>query len=62
DPLLDDSLFMEARWRMAGNPTRLEVHQAAPHGFTLFPISAADVSHRSQISFVGDAVSGPSGP
>jgi len=62
DPLLDDSLFMEARWRMAGSPTRLEVHQGAPHGFTLFPISAADVSHRSQIGFVSDAVSAPRGP
>ena len=30
DPLLDDSLFMEARWRAAGHPTELRIWPEAP--------------------------------
>lgn len=37
DPLLDDTLFMEARWRAAGCETELHVYPEAPHGFLLFP-------------------------
>ena len=32
DPLLDDSLFMAARWEMAGNETDLAVYPESPHG------------------------------
>ncbi len=32
DPLLDDSLFMEARWRAAGHATELRVWPEARHG------------------------------
>src|SRR5579862_3515450 len=48
DPLLDDTLFMEARWRAAGNSTVLDVHEEAVHGFTAFPIRAAAASHQAQ--------------
>jgi acetyl esterase len=41
DPLLDDTLFMSARWRAAGNPCELEVVAEAVHGFTAFPITVA---------------------
>ncbi len=34
DYLYDDSLFMAARWRAAGNPTELAIYPASPHGFT----------------------------
>jgi acetyl esterase/lipase len=37
DPILDDTLFMEARWRSAGNETELRVYPEAAHGFILFP-------------------------
>lgn len=37
DPILDDTLFMEARWRAAGCETELHVYPEAPHGFLLFP-------------------------
>jgi acetyl esterase/lipase len=37
DPLLDDTLFLHARWVAAGNPAELAVYPGAPHGFTLFP-------------------------
>ena len=42
DPLLDDSLFMEARWRAAGHATELRVWPEAPHGFVSLPMTVAD--------------------
>jgi acetyl esterase len=33
DPLLDDTLFMAARWRAAGNSMELQVYPQAHHGF-----------------------------
>jgi acetyl esterase/lipase len=33
DPLLDDTLFMAARWKAAGNPTTLEVWPGAVHAW-----------------------------
>lgn len=33
DPLLDDTLFMHARWQAAGNRSQLEVFPGAIHGF-----------------------------
>lgn len=37
DPLLDDSLFMSARWLAAGNAAELAVYPGGVHGFTRFP-------------------------
>ena len=33
DPLLDDSLFLAARWKAAGNKARLRLYPESPHGF-----------------------------
>jgi acetyl esterase/lipase len=41
DPLLDDSLFMAARWRSAGSPAVLDVVAEAVHGFVAYPITVA---------------------
>ncbi len=37
DALLDDTLFMYARWVAAGNEADLEIYPGGAHGFTLFP-------------------------
>jgi acetyl esterase/lipase len=37
DPLLDDTLFMHARWVAAGNKAELTIYPGGAHGFTLFP-------------------------
>lgn len=37
DPLLDDTLFMQARWIAAGNEAELAVHPGGVHGFTALP-------------------------
>jgi len=52
DPLLDDSLFMEARWRAAGNETHLSLWPEGVHGFGAFPIEIARRSLAEQIDFL----------
>jgi acetyl esterase/lipase len=42
DALVDDTLFMHARWIAAGNETELAVYPGGAHGFTLFPNRLAD--------------------
>lgn len=37
DALLDDTLFMHARWIAAGNEAELAIYPGGAHGFTLFP-------------------------
>jgi len=51
DPLLDDTLFMEARWRAAGNETTLSIVPEAVHGFLAFEIEIARRSHEQQHAF-----------
>lgn len=36
DPLLDDTLFMHARWVAAGNPAELAIYPGGVHGFNGF--------------------------
>ncbi|MDX1447631.1 MAG: alpha/beta hydrolase [Acidimicrobiia bacterium] len=40
DPLLDDTLFLAARWEAAGCTADLEVTPAAPHAFDAFDVEA----------------------
>jgi acetyl esterase/lipase len=42
DALLDDTLFMHARWVAAGNEAELAIYPGGAHGFTLFPNRLAD--------------------
>ncbi len=41
DYLYDDSLFMHARWRAAGNESELAIYPECVHGFTMFPLAMA---------------------
>jgi len=45
DALIDDTNFMEARWRMAGNQTYLALFPEAGHGFNLEPVKIAGVAN-----------------
>jgi acetyl esterase/lipase len=45
DPLLDDSIFMAARWHAAGNQTALDVYPEAAHGFIAKPLGLATLAH-----------------
>lgn len=55
DPLLDDSLFMAARWEAAANESSLLVYPDAVHGFTAFPIQVAEQANRARVDFLGEA-------
>jgi acetyl esterase len=52
DPLLDDTLFMEARWRAAGHATELHVWPEAPHGFIVFPMAVTDAALGAEHEFL----------
>jgi acetyl esterase/lipase len=56
DPLLDDSLFMQARWSAAGAPTQLRVWPEAIHGFNAFPLRVTAAARAEQYAFLRDAV------
>lgn len=52
DPLLDDSLFMAARWEAAGNEAELAVYPESDHAFTGFPIGMARAAHEREQAWV----------
>lgn len=52
DALLDDTLFMEARWRAAGHATELRIWPEAPHGFISLPMSVADAALSAEYDFL----------
>jgi acetyl esterase len=52
DPLIDDTLFMEARWRAAGHATELCIWPEAPHGFISLPMTVADAALSAEHDFI----------
>jgi len=52
DPLADDTYFMEARWRMAGNKTYLAVYPESPHGVDLFPTQMAKIARSKMYEWI----------
>ena len=56
DPLLDDTLFMEARWRAAGIETGLRIWPEAPHGFVALPTRTARAANDAQHEFLRAAI------
>ena len=60
DPLLDDSLFMHARWAASGAPAELRTWPEAIHGFNAFPLRVTAAARAEQYAFLRDAVVGSS--
>jgi acetyl esterase len=58
DPLLDDSLFMAARWRAAMNRATLRVYPESAHGFIRFPTAIAALAVDSMLEFARTTWSG----
>ena len=56
DPLLDDTLFMAARWSAAGNGTELYVYPQAHHGFNGLGTRMADVANTRIHGFLSNCV------
>ncbi len=59
DPLLDDSVFMAAKWQMCGGDGILKVYSGAPHGFTGFDekaLPAAGQGMRDLEAFLNDCL------
>jgi acetyl esterase len=52
DALIDDTLFMEARWRQAGHATELRIWPEAPHGFLSFPMTVAEAALAAEHDFL----------
>jgi acetyl esterase len=52
DPLLDDSLFMHARWIAAGNPAELAIYPGGVHGFTSYEYTLARTARARIIDFL----------
>ena len=57
DHLLDDSLFMAARWQAYDNDAELAVYPDCIHGFTFFPIELAKRAHERIGTFLGRSFS-----
>ncbi len=58
DHLLDDSLFMHARWLSFGSPAELAVYPDCVHGFTMMPTALAKHAMARIDDFLETAFSG----
>jgi acetyl esterase/lipase len=52
DALLDDTLFMYARWIAAGNAAELAIYPGGAHGFELFPSALAEQASARMDAFL----------
>ena len=58
DPLLDDTLFLQARLLAAGGEASLFVAPGGIHGFDAFPFALAREARRAAEGFVGRVLGG----
>ncbi len=56
DALLDDTLFMHARWIAAGNEAELAIYPGGAHGFTLFPNRLANEAAARSEAFLRSVI------
>ena len=54
DALLDDTLFMQARWRAAGNAAELAIAPGGSHGFVAFPSGLATTALGRMFAFLAE--------
>jgi len=52
DPLIDDTYFMEARWRLAGNKTFLAIYPESSHAFNFFPTQMARAANEKMYQWI----------
>jgi acetyl esterase len=57
DPLLDDTLFLHARWIAAGNEAELAIYPGAPHAFNIFPLPQGPAANERINAFLKRAIS-----
>lgn len=56
DPLLDDSLFMSAKWFSVGNEGELRIYPEAPHGFNGLPTQMGMACNKQVYRFLKQSV------
>jgi acetyl esterase/lipase len=56
DPLIDDSLFMAERWRIAGNRAEVAVYPEGVHGFNQYPTGLARKANGRQFEFLSNSL------
>ncbi|TFH28367.1 MAG: alpha/beta hydrolase [Bacteroidia bacterium] len=56
DALLDDTYFMEARWRSAGNKTYLAVFPEVAHGFNILHLKMADLANELYFNWINERI------
>jgi acetyl esterase/lipase len=59
DPLIDDSLFMHARWLAAGNDAELQVWPESAHAFMAFPLELSRRALAAQHAFLSRVAAAP---
>ena len=58
DPFLDDSVFLAARWELAGNHAELAVYPQGPHGVSNAPTELGRIAKERILRFVAGLASG----
>ena len=56
DPVLDDAMFMAARWVAAGNRAELAIYPGGVHGFDGFPLAIAERARGRMAAFIRSAL------
>jgi len=57
DPLIDDTLFMAARWRATGARAALDIHPGGVHAFDQFDLAIARAALARRHGFVAEVLS-----
>lgn len=58
DPLIDDTLFMHARWSVAGNRAELAIYPGGVHAFDSFPTTLGRRATERCDDFIARAIAG----